>query len=259
MFLNSCFKPSKIRKNCILQVLLVVFLFTGVLRAETQKTPQTKPHSKEQPKEQSKPSRFDISHFNHPALPPFIELIGNVYSGLGIKPHFAEVPAARGFTELDSGRFDADVLRVRKNAERFANILVVQPAIIIGELLLICPAARECKREVLASSDTIVISNVNNQWILRSLNLQASIINNENNDVESFLGMLRKGRADYVIYGSVKGFKESLGEEFKTISLLKLELHHVVHASHAELLPDIERELKAQLAKLPADYFKFEF
>ncbi len=206
-----------------------------------------------------KPPQFIISHFSHPAISAFKEIIKNAYADLGIKVVFSELPVARGIMELNKGRVDADVVRIKQNVRENPNLIIVEPALYNGELSLICSAQVVCEPSVLNSPSTVIISNVNNQKILNDIDIKATILNNETNVATTVFGMIRKGRVDYVIYGSTKRFREALENEFQVVVLKNFDLHHVINKKHAELLPEIKNAIEVHLATFSLDSINFVF
>ncbi len=200
-----------------------------------------------------KPNTISVSHLNHPATPPFRRLIKQVYDDLGIDVRFYEVPALRGFIELNNGHVDADVVRIDTNAARYANILVVQPALYTAELVLICPIVHSCDKSALSDPNAITISNLGNMMVLDDLFINGSILNSEVYDFDDVRYLLNNGRVDYAIYGVTESLKKSIEREFKVTELSKVSLHHVIHKRHAPLLPEIQDTLESYLNSFDPD------
>jgi hypothetical protein len=54
-------------------------------------------------------------------------IVERAYRKIGITPEFIEVGAVRGLKLLDSGVVDADIVRYKLVAERYDNIIAVEP------------------------------------------------------------------------------------------------------------------------------------
>lgn len=200
-----------------------------------------------------KPNTMAVSHLNHPAISPFKELVNQVYSDLNIEVRFYEVPVTRGFIELNNGNVDADVVRIDTNAKKYPNVLLAQPALYVGELVLICSYGVPCDQSALLSPDAVTISNLGNQMALDDLLVKGIVLNNEVYDFKDVRNMLNKGRADYAIYGVTESFKDLIDDEFSVFVLSKVSLHHVVNKRHASLLPDIQAALEKHLLGFAPD------
>ena len=146
---------------------------------------------------------------------------------------------------MNKGQFDADVVRLGESVADFDNVLIISPALVEAEILLVCLTDTPCDESVLANSDMLITSNIGNQNTLSGLNISATIVHDESNTHS--LDMLRKGRVNYVIYGSNRRYREILEQEF-LVSILKQEpMFHVINKKHEHLSDEIEAALKEQL------------
>lgn len=200
-----------------------------------------------------KPQTMTVSHLNHPAISPFKELINQVYKDLNIEVRFYEVPGARGYLELNDGTVDADVVRIDTNARNYPNVLLAQPALYVGELVLICSYGLPCDQSALSNPDAVTISNFGNQMALQDLLVKGIVLNNEVFDFEDVRKMLNRGRADYAIYGVTERLKDLIDDEFNVVVLSTVTLHHVINKHHASLLPDIQAALEKHLLSFAPD------
>ncbi|AWL10772.1 hypothetical protein HMF8227_00264 [Saliniradius amylolyticus] len=194
----------------------------------------------------SKPERLVISHLDHPGIQPFVSMIKAVYQDdLGIKVTLLPTPAMRGFFMVNEGFSDADVLRIDVNAGAFENLIIVEPGLLIGELLLLCQRGLECTTEVFSDPESIILTNMANQRILDGYQFKARVVNNEK--LSDTLEMLTEGRVRYGIFGSYGTFTDKLRESFEVTELKKVRLHHVIHKKHSGLLPELQQSLNKRL------------
>lgn len=196
-----------------------------------------------------KPANIILSYIPHPQVQAYVDLITSVYEeDLGIKVTLHSTPAHRGLIMLNSGVTDADVIRIGTNAATFKNLVVVEPQLEIGELLLVCRLDVTCSLNVLSDSSNVVMSNIGNEMMLSDLNIKAKVLLNEN--IDTVLEFMHKRQIVYGIYASTKDIRQSVQEHFNAIKLKDVGLNHVIHKKHLALLPELTASIEKRLKDL---------
>lgn len=197
--------------------------------------------------------QFQISHFPHPAMPPFKTFIASVYDEMDIKYSIESMPATRGLIELNNARIDADVVRPISLLNKFPNIVVVEPVLYEAEMVLLCAKGKPCTKDVLHDPSKLVVTTKANQALLSGDFVQSQLITDET--ILRTLDLLRKGKVNYALYGTTLSYKRTLQQEFGVVKLKDVRLHHVISKQHIELLPMLEKTIRAKLHQFKPDDF----
>ncbi|MAG77480.1 MAG: hypothetical protein CL811_12040 [Colwelliaceae bacterium] len=196
-----------------------------------------------------KPANIILSYIPHPQVQAYVDLIKSVYEDdLGIKVTLHSTPAHRGLIMLNSGVTDADVIRIGTNAATFDNLVVIEPQLEIGELLLVCRLDVTCSLDVLADPNIVVMSNIGNEMTLKELNIKANVLLHEN--IETVLEFMHKRQIVYGIYASTKDIRQTVQKDFNAIKLKDVGLNHVIHKKHSALIPELTSSIKKRLKDL---------
>lgn len=222
-------------KNISLTVFAVFFSFTSA-----------------QADDSVKPTLITASYFQHPAMPPFITFLKEVYAEHDIKLEAIPMPASRGIIELNRGLVQADIVRPKAFVQDFKNIIVLNPAIYDGEVVLLCSKQVTCSKRVLNDSNASILATQAVQSTIKNHTINAQLINYE--DLIKTLNMLTSERIDYVIYGTTRKFKKELSKKYQVVDLQKVQLHHVLNKEYQHLVPLIESSIKKNLPHFNVDY-----
>ncbi|KXI27473.1 hypothetical protein [Paraglaciecola hydrolytica] len=189
--------------------------------------------------------KMAISYVVYPQIERYIDLISDIYTELGYEVTIIPTPATRGLVLLNDGEVDADVVRVAKTVQNYPNALLVEPALKIGKLVLICVKDVLCERSVLQDKKAVILSTEGIQLFLTEPHISARIKNIQ--ALTYSIDMLKAGRANYAILlidGSI-----DFTQDFNLLTLQEMAIHHVMHKKHADLLPLVQQKL---IEKLPA-------
>ena len=192
-----------------------------------------------------KPTSVVMTHFEHPEIGQFIELIEQVYKDIGIEVQFHPVPSFRGFKLLGNQQVDADVLRMKINAASYTDLIIVEPAIIMGELSMLCTKGFACGMSALLDPDATIMSNMASQLIIDPSMVKANIVFNEN--LTDALKMLSQQKIDYLVFGTTTSQRRELTKYFEVVKLKSVLLNHVIHKKHLPLLRELQEAMIQRL------------
>lgn len=191
------------------------------------------------------------SYFGHPAMPPFIEFMQNVYKDIGIELKVQPYPATRGILMLNEGLVDADIMRVGDLAKDFDNIIVLEPAIYSGKVVLVCNTGLLCSTDTLLDEKNYIMTTGIVRMLLKGLEIKANLQSLEN--IETSLEMLKMGRVDYMIMGTTSKHMEEIAKEYSVIPLKEVYMHHVIHKKHQSMRQIIEKALQDKISTFNPD------
>lgn len=87
---------------------------------------------------------FRISYGGGADRAPFVQLIQTIYEELGFNVSIISIPARRGMILLNDGLVDGDVIRLKRTVVKYNNVVVVEPALGKGNLVLLCHKGIPC-------------------------------------------------------------------------------------------------------------------
>ena len=232
---------------------LVMLLIACASSSRTSEKAATQANDKALVNVVSPPEKVLLSYFEHPQIEKYKQLIEKSYSELGIVVEFTRIEGERAYTVLDEGLVDGDVVAEIAVAERYTNIIIVQPALLTASVFLLCQPDIRCARDVLAEDGlSIFIDNVilNNMPKLLRDEVKAKF--HVRSTTSQLLNMLRLGRVNYIIMGAEQeGLPDEQLSDLQNVKLFDIPAYHVVNAKHAALVPDLEQAISRQLAVLP--------
>lgn len=173
-------------------------------------------------------------------------MINEVYTELGFNVKFVELSAKRGLIELNKGRFDADLVRLKRNNTEFENITFIDPELKDIKLLLICHKSVVCNEQVLKLKKNTIETDTGLLNSLKAYEIVAKINHNERTDMT--LQKLKHNRIQYAFYTAHRLSLAEIKNDFNAIVLKTIGTHHVVHNRHKPLIPAISEKLKLKIA-----------
>ncbi|MFT7411923.1 MAG: hypothetical protein ACI9J4_000262 [Paraglaciecola sp.] len=178
---------------------------------------------------------------------PFVELMQTIYEELGFKVSTVPTPAKRGIMLLNNGLVDADVIRLKRTVVKYKNVIIVEPALGKGYLVLICHKGIPCDLSVLKNKTVQINSHAGilNLFDIGELNAQIIISEMTTNT----LHMMHKGRVFYSLYTMDEPMLRALSPNLNYIKIKVVYGYHVINKKHAHLVPKIQQKLRQ---KLPA-------
>ena len=156
-------------------------------------------------------------------------------------------PAKRGIMLLNSGLVDADVIRLKPTIVKYSNVIVVEPTLGKGYLVLVCHKGIPCDLSVLQNKKVQINSHSGILNLFDVGVLKAQIIISEM--TTNILDMIEEGRAFYSLYTTDEPMLITLSLKFNHVKVKDVSGYHVINKKHAHLLPKIEQKLRQ---KLPA-------
>jgi hypothetical protein len=178
---------------------------------------------------------------------PFVELMQTIYEELGFKVSIIPTPAKRGIMLLNSDQVDADVIRLKPTIVNYSNVIMVEPALGKGYLVLVCHKGIPCDLRVLQNKTVQINSHAGilNLFDIGELNAQIIISEMTTNT----LNMIEEGRAFYSLFTMDEPMLRALSPKFNYVKVKDVSGYHVINKKHAHLLPKIQQKLRQ---KLPA-------
>ena len=183
--------------------------------------------------------KLHVSYVEYPQNEWLINLIRDVYSELGYTVSMIPTPATRGLSLLNDGTVDADALRLKRTAENYANAIIVEPAVLVSKLVLICVKEILCEQNILESRGNVVLTTDGLLPYLEEYNIKAKIesIQMFTNIVE----MLTAKRVNYALF--ILDESNVAFKDFNQVVLQDISLFHIIHKKHANILPSLELKL----------------
>jgi hypothetical protein len=190
--------------------------------------------------------KFVISHIIYDGLDDYVQLFTDIYEDLGFQVSIIPTPSFRGLVLLNDGVVDADLVRVKKIAEKYPNVMLVNLPINTGTLILLCIKGVPCHKDILLDKDSNILLGKGTEEQFESNEILATKIWAQ---VYYLPEMLKAKRQSYGIYTIDNALGKELHKEFNYVILKELHLYHIINKKHAALLPQIEAKLRE---KLPA-------
>lgn len=210
-------------------LLLLLFLQEAWSEPSTEKTP------------------FLISYTGSTEGQVYAEFIKEIYEELGFEVTITIAPVKRGLMLLNNNMVDADVIRLRSITETYKNIMLVEPPIAQGLMVLLCKKTMPCDESILQDQSVYIQSNEGNLKLFKEDEIKAQILVNEM--VNNTLNMLRAEHIHYALYSLDSRLLEMLSSQFNYLKLKDVSGYHVINKKHAHLLPQIQQKITE---KLPA-------
>jgi hypothetical protein len=218
----------------------VFLLFLSLLQCASASTEQTllNPH-------------FRISYSGSLEGEVYARFIKRVYAELGFKVSIIHTPVKRGLMLLNNEIVDADVIRLKSVVAKFDNVILVEPAIAKGYLVLLCHKDKPCDLSILQLKTAHIQSDEGNINLFKPGELKAQILINEM--PSNTLNMLEEARIFYALYSIDSRTLEKLSSKFNYVKLKDVSGYHVINKKHAHLLPKIQQKLQELLPDFHAN------
>ena len=195
--------------------------------------------------------KMTISYVVYPQVEGYVALIKDVYTELGFKVTMLSTPSTRGLILLNEGEVDADVVRVRRTVEQYPNAILVEPALKIGKLVLLCRKDVTCEASILHSKNEVLLSSDAVTPYLTELKVSARIAKPQG--TVNVIDMLKAKRADYAFF-LIDG-QIDFTQDFHMVDIQEISVFHVIHKKHAAMLPLIQQKI---IEKLPGFNAQFD-
>lgn len=196
------------------------------------------------------PDKVLISYFEHPQIEKYKHILVKSYDQLGIAVKFTRIEGERAYVALNDGLVDGDIAAELPVAERYPNVLVVQPALLTASIFLYCQPDVACTRDILSKENlAIFVDNVTMNNFAQSLRDEIKAQIQIRAITTQLLKMLRHGRINYIIIGAEQeGLPYQLSTDLQHVKLFETPIHHVLNKKHAELLPTLKDAISRQMA-----------
>jgi len=192
-----------------------------------------------------RPKKLLLTQVDVPTAQPFTEFMQSIYKDLGIKTVIQTTPTKRGLLLVDAGIVDGDVVRANQNMQNYDNIALIEPSLGTVSLALLCKKNLPCNSNVLSSHSNKIISTQDNRVLLSEFTINAQLIELES--IEGSLNMLKKSRADYIIYPATEHMQLQLKKEFNFFKLRDIKVNTILNKIHAPLIPELSKAISEKL------------
>jgi hypothetical protein len=200
------------------------------------------------------PRPFLLNQIVYPSIDDYSKLFIEIYTELGFQVELIPTPSLRGLILLNNNVFDADVLRLNLIAKTYPNVIVVQPALQIASLSLICTKAVLCNRSILTNKKISILANSRMLALIKHGEFKS--VHVENELFSSVLNMLKADRYNYAIYVIDDVIEKHFDQDFQIIELRKVYINHVIHKKHIDLLPQIQQKIRSKLPRIISNRLK---
>lgn len=185
-----------------------------------------------------------ITHYPHPQIEQFKQLLVKSYSDIGYSTNFLKVRANRGIKMLESGQADADVIRSKQHIANTENVRIVE-ILTRGDVSLVCLADVTCDEDVLISGQVMVGAHPSAKVYLKERfgdKLTAKFV--DILEVSQLQEMLQKHRLKHIIMISISGTLPEMFQKFLHTNLLTINGYHVVNKKHEAIIPQLAAAIK---------------
>jgi hypothetical protein len=198
--------------------------------------------------------QFIISYAGGVEHAPYTQLIRSIYEDLGFEVKLIDTPAKRGLILLNNGSVDADVVRLKRVVETYPNLILVEPAIAKGYIVLICAKSVKCDGTVLKNKKSKILTHQDLQGLFQSGEIYAQMIINER--LPNAFDMLLRKRWEYALYVLDDYTLNKQSSKFNFLKIKVVSGFHVIHKSKVHLLPLIQQKLEERLPEFHANFEK---
>lgn len=192
-------------------------------------------------------THFGMSYAGSVEGQVYAQFMQSIYEELGFDVSIIHTPVKRGLILLNNELVDADVIRLKSVAEKYDNVILVEPAFAKGYLVLLCHKGKPCDSSILQQKTAHIQSDEGNLTLLEPGELKAQIISNE--IPANTINMLEEERIFYALLSLDNRTLEKLSSKFNHVKIKDVSGYHVISKKHADLLPKIQQKLQE---KLPA-------
>jgi hypothetical protein len=196
--------------------------------------------------------KMTISYVVYPQVEGYVALIKEIYTELGFKVTLLATPSTRGLILLNEGAVDADVVRVKRTVQHYPNAILVEPALKIGKLVLLCRKDVICGASVLHSKNEVLLSSDAVAPYLAELKVTARIVKPQG--TANVIDMLKAKRADYAFF--IIDGQIDFTQDFHIVDIKEISVFHVIHKKHLDLLPLIQQKIIEKSPEFNAQFDK---
>lgn len=190
--------------------------------------------------------QFRISYSGSKDGEVYARFMQSIYEELGLNVSIIHTPVKRGLMLLNNEVVDADVIRLKSVAAQYENVMLVEPAIAQGYMVLFCHKDKLCDLSILKQKKAHIQTDEGNLKLFEPGEITAKIIINE--IPANTLNMLEEARIFYALYSIDGRTLEKMSSKFNHVKVKDVSGYHVISNKHAHLLPKIQQKL---LQKLP--------
>jgi hypothetical protein len=194
--------------------------------------------------------KFRISYFGSEEGQVYAHFMQKIYEELGFDVSIIPTPVKRGLILLNDNEVDADVIRFKSVAEKYENIVLVEPPIAAGILVLLCNKLEPCDESILQNKTVFIQSDEGNLNLFKRDEIQAQMIINEMTN--NTINMLEEERILYALYSLNNKMLENFSSRFNYVKLKDVSGYHVINKKHAHLLSQIQQKIRQKLPALKA-------
>jgi len=190
-----------------------------------------------------------VSYLDHPVAPLFIPVIEQSYKKLGISITYVQAPLVRRLVMLNKGQVDADLGARETVLDRYPNVIQVGPALLKGEVLLICRKQRLCSSDVMYSPKLVIYAELSG-WDLLDDALDKPITAKKGSvqAYTSVVDMFNKGRTDYIVMIKLENnVQMPIPVNTTSVKLADIAFYHHIHKKHQKLAEPLALAIEHQL------------
>mgnify|MGYP005989261823 CR=1 FL=1 len=187
-----------------------------------------------------------IAHSTHPSIKKFTPIIKRLYEELNFDVRFIPAPNLRALSLLQQGAVFGDVARIKDAIENIPEVMLIEPALAVGQILVLCNKDKICEIDQLNRSNITLLSANGLIEIGKKSLPNANIFKHDL--TKNQLTLLRKRRVDYILYIDTKQKALEYKQEFNVLLLKDAPVHHVINKKHSKFAPLISAKLKELLA-----------
>jgi hypothetical protein len=180
----------------------------------------------------------------------YARFVQTIYEELGFNVSIIPTPAKRGLILLNDDLVDADVIRLKSVVVEYDNVILVEPAIASGYLVLLCHKAAPCDLNILQKKTVYIQRDEGTLNMFEPGELTAQIIINE--IPTNTLNMLEEARISYALHSLDNKMLKKLSSKFNYVKIKDVSGYHVISKKHAHLLPKIRQKFQQKLSAFNA-------
>lgn len=164
---------------------------------------------------------------------PYAKLMQTIYEELGFKVSIIPTPTKRGIMLLNDEVVDADVMRLKRTVAKYDNVILVEPPLAKGYLLLLCHKGVPCDLNILQNKTVPIQTHAGilNLFVPGELNAQIIISEMASNTIN----MMEATRIFYALYTVDELILETVTSKFDHIKIKDVSGYHVINRKYAHL------------------------
>ena len=150
---------------------------------------------------------------------------------------------------LNKGQVDADLGARETVLDRYPNVIQVGPALIKGEVLLICRKQRLCSSDVMYNPKLVIYAELTG-WDLLDDALDKPITAKKGSvqAYTSVVDMFNKGRTDYIVMIKMaNNVQMPIPVNTTSVTLADIAFYHHIHKKHQKLAEPLALAIEHQL------------